>query len=83
MQLPATATLAQAGALLAQLDAAPDAIDASALVVFDTSTLALLLEARRRAAARGARLAVHGAPAKLRELARLYDVEELLSLEPT
>lgn len=81
MQLPATATLAEAGALLAQLDAGTDAIDASALATFDTSAVALLLEASRRAHARGKTLVVRNAPPKLVELAKLYGVGGLLSFE--
>jgi len=84
MQLPTTATLAEACSLLGELGSSnPDVIDASALKDFDTSALALLLEARRRAEARGAQLSVRGAPPKLVELARLYGVEGLLSLEAT
>jgi len=83
MQLPATATLAEACSLLAQLGAGVDSIDAAALQTFDTSTVALLLEARRRAEARGAKLVVRNAPPKLFELATLYGVEGLLSLEGT
>ncbi len=79
LQLPASATFGDACQLLAQLDGA-DAVDASQLQTFDTSAVALLLEARRRAEARGATFRVTGAPPKLRELARLYGVEELLSL---
>ena len=75
--LPPVATFEQAAALLAGLDGA-DEIDASALVDFDTSVLALLLEAQRRALARGGSVAVAGAPAKLVELARLYGVDTLL-----
>ena len=81
--LPATATLAQASELLRGLAGEATEIDAAALNDFDTSAVALLLEARRRAEARGARLVVHDAPAKLVELARLYGVDGLLSFEPT
>jgi len=83
MQLPATATLAEAPSLLAQLDAGADEIDAAALQAFDSSAVALLLEARRRAGARGVKLVVRNPPPKLVELARLYGVDELLSLEAT
>jgi phospholipid transport system transporter-binding protein len=83
MVLPATATLAEACAMLAQLGQDTDVIDASAMKHFDTSVIALLLEARRRAEARGTETVVHGAPPKLRELAKLYGVEELLSLAAT
>jgi len=82
MQLPAVATLAQACSLLSQLGAADvDSIDAGALRSFDTSAVALLLEAQRRAKARGAVLVVRNAPAKLVELARLYGVDGLLSFD--
>jgi phospholipid transport system transporter-binding protein len=59
-------------------------IDASALQAYDSSTIALLLQARRlaQAARAGRGFEVVGAPAKLAELARLYGVEELLSLSP-
>ncbi len=84
LQLPASATLGDACRLLEQLgEGGADEIDASQLQAFDTSAIALLLEARRRAEARGASFRVTGAPAKLRELARLYGVEELLSLAET
>jgi phospholipid transport system transporter-binding protein len=48
---------------------------------FDSSTVALLLEARRRA--QGGAFVVRNAPPKLRELAKLYGVEELLSFDET
>ncbi len=87
MQLPPAASIEQGSEMLGLLDAALAAeasgtlsIDASALVNFDTSTLALLLEAERRAKALGRDIAVTGVPHKLVELARLYGVEELLPL---
>lgn len=90
LQLPAIATLDEAAALAATLPAAmanggsaPVQVDASALQSFDTSAIALLLQARRLAKAAGRALEVTGAPAKLAELARLYGVEELLSLAPS
>ena len=64
MQLPATATLEQAAALAAELPAAVAErsgvlhIDASALTALDSSTLALLLQARRLAQAAGRTVAV-------------------------
>jgi phospholipid transport system transporter-binding protein len=88
MQLPASATLADAPALLAQLDQAlaggsgPLQVDAAGLKNFDTSAIALLMQARRQAQAAGRAFSVVGAPPKLGELARLYGVEELLSLSP-
>jgi phospholipid transport system transporter-binding protein len=81
MQLPAAVTLAEAGALLAQLGADVDTVDASALTTCDTSAVALLLEARRRAHGRGVTLVVRNAPQKLVSLARLYGVDGLLSFE--
>jgi phospholipid transport system transporter-binding protein len=86
MQLPATATLEQAAALAATLPAAVAGgsgvlrVDASALTAFDSSTIALLMQARRLAQAAGRGFEVAGAPAKLSELARLYGVDGLLSL---
>ena len=85
MQLPADAHLDHAAELAARLPAAvaegrgPFTVDASALKAFDTSTIALLLQARRLAQAAGRGFAVHGLPAQLRQLAALYGVEELLS----
>lgn len=89
MQLPPSATLADAPALLAQLDQAlasgsgPLQVDAAALHNFDTLTIALLMQARRRAQAAGRAFSVVGTPAKLAELAQLYGVEELLALSPS
>ena len=86
MQLPATATLHQAAALAATLPAAVAAgngvlrIDASALTELDSSTLALLLQARRLAQAAGRTVVVDGAPLKLRQLAALYGLAGLLPL---
>lgn len=83
--LPASLTLADARATLARLGpllAAADApvLDASALQQLDSSAVALLLECRRQAAARGRTLRVTGAPPKLAQLAQLYGVAELLAL---
>ena len=88
MQLPATATLDNAAALAATL---PDAVasgsgvlrvDASALLAFDSSTIALLLQAQRLAQAAGRGFEVVAAPAKLVQLAKLYGVDGLLCLSP-
>ncbi|MEN9628800.1 MAG: hypothetical protein RJA10_2027 [Pseudomonadota bacterium] len=88
LKLPAVASLEQAPALLQEVDAALAAagsrtlqVDASGLTEFDTSAVALLLHAQREARTRGATLQVLGAPPKLRELARLYGVDELLPLD--
>jgi len=84
MQLPPTLTLAQAGAALRALGAAgfDGPVDASQLREFDTSALALLLQAKRQALARGQAFEVRGAPPKLRQLAQLYGVDQLLGLGP-
>ena len=88
MQLPATATLNEAAALAATL---PEAVaggsgvlrvDASALNAFDSSTIALLLQAQRLAQAAGRGFEVVGTPTKLLELASLYGVDSLLALSP-
>ena len=53
-------------------------LDASALRQFDSSALAVVLECQRLAQASGRGFAVRGAPAKLAQLAKLYDMDELL-----
>ena len=54
-------------------------VDASALQVFDSSALAVLLECRRSALAAQQPFAVHGLPPALAGLAALYGVSELLA----
>jgi phospholipid transport system transporter-binding protein len=85
LALPQRLTMAEARATLAALQpqlAAADApvVDASALQVLDTAAVAVLLDCRRQALARGRSLVVAGAPPKLRQLARLYGVDDLLGL---
>jgi phospholipid transport system transporter-binding protein len=53
-------------------------IDASALEKFDSSALAVLLQCRRDSVAYGKSFAVTGQTSKLRELANLYGIGELL-----
>lgn len=53
-------------------------VDASALQQFDSSALAVLLGLRRALLAQGATLTVQGLPPRLRDLATLYGVAELL-----
>ncbi|MFN9449286.1 MAG: lipid asymmetry maintenance protein MlaB [Rubrivivax sp.] len=53
-------------------------LDASALQDVDSSALALLLDAQRQAQALGLTLSVNGAPDRLKQLAALYGVAELL-----
>ena len=61
----------------------PQAVaDASALRTFDSSALAVLLDCRREALAQGKTFAVARMPAKLRDLAALYGVAELLPETP-
>ena len=60
--------------------AAAVAVDASALKHFDSSALAVLLECRRVAEAAGRGLEVRHAPAKLKQLARLYGLDEVLGV---
>lgn len=89
MKLPQTVTMDEAPALAAQLPAQARTgsgelrVDASGLAVFDSAAIALLLELRRTAEAAGRGFQVHGAPAKLVELARLYGVDALLALSPS
>jgi phospholipid transport system transporter-binding protein len=86
MKLPEDATLDHAAALAATLPAAVTQgdgiwrIDASGLKSYDSSTIALLMQARRLAQAAGRGFAVDQVPTQLAQLARLYGVEELLSL---
>jgi phospholipid transport system transporter-binding protein len=87
--LPAELTHAQATAcarMLAQaLRARPEATvvaDASALERFDSSALAVLLDCRREALAVGKNFSVANMTPRLRELAGLYGVAELLQPVP-
>ncbi len=56
-------------------------VDASALECFDSSALAVLLDARRNALALGMAFGVTGMPSRLRALAALYGVQALLPEE--
>ena len=83
--LPAELMHAQASAclqaLLRGLESEPSeqvVIDAAALQRFDSSALAVLLELRRRCLATGKGLAISGLPSRLRDLASLYGIGELL-----
>jgi phospholipid transport system transporter-binding protein len=53
-------------------------IDASALLRFDSSALAVLLEFRRECLAIGRHFSIQGLAPKLAELAKLYGIAELL-----
>jgi len=56
-------------------------VDASALRVFDSSALAVLLAARREALAAGKEFSVRDLPARLQQLARLYGVGTLITAD--
>ena len=86
--LPPELTHAQATASLRMLMQAMKAhkekhlvVDASALKVFDSSALAVLLECRRTALEFGKTFAIKALPASLGSLAGLYGVQELLTAE--
>lgn len=83
--LPAELTHAQAPTCLdmllkaARAERAPHMlVDATALTRFDSSALAVLLACRREGLHDGKSFAVHGLPARLRELAGLYGIAALL-----
>ena len=85
LKLPAVLVHAQASACRTQMVQAMAAtqdrvvlLDASDLQQFDSSALAVLLACRREALALGRRLQVQGLSDRLRELATLYGVLELL-----
>ena len=88
LTLPAQLTLPQARAVLeallqslrgqTQAQQAQWVCDASALQVFDSSALAVLLECRRHALAAGKTFAVRALPPALAGMAALYGVAELL-----
>ena len=87
--LPAELTHVQANTCLGMLREAARGtqaeavlVDASALVRFDSSALAVLLECRRDALHDGKPFAVRGLPARLQELAQVYGVRELLNELP-
>lgn len=88
LTLPATLLHGQANACLDQwvgqlpAELPPTvALDASALTEFDSSALAVLLGLRRVLIQKGACLQVQGMTPRLRELASLYGVLDLL--QPT
>lgn len=85
--LPQTVTLREAQDTLRMLSQALQrdggealTLDASPLRELDSGALAVLLECKRLAQAWGKGFAVHGAPPKLLELAKLYGVDQLLAL---
>ena len=83
--LPGEVTHAQAQACMRMLTEGlrqhrsdPVVADATALVRFDSSALAVLLACRRRAQGQGRAFGVRGLHPRLRELAGLYGVGPLL-----
>lgn len=65
-------------ALASNAGAKTVAVDAAALREFDSSALAVLLAVRRSVLARQATLQVQNLPPRLRDLAAVYGVSELL-----
>lgn len=92
LALPPKLTHSQAAATLAGLQQALTAstasiatdtalvLDASALMQFDTSALAVLLECRRTVLAQGRTLQVQGLPVALQQISVLYGVDGLLGV---
>lgn len=92
LKLPARIRLTDAPGIWVQLEGALKAeavqvgnaagsllqLNAGELSEFDSSALTLLLSAARLCGAQGLQLQVREAPLKLRELARVYGVDELL-----
>lgn len=85
LQLPRELTYRQARECLLRLRplvtdyAGPQVpVDASAVKVFDSSALAVLLACRRAALAAGKQLQVSGLPKGLHSMAVLYGVQDLL-----
>ena len=71
--------------LVQGLRSAPEAVvvaDAGGLARLDSSVLAVLLECRREALALGKPFSVSRMPQRLRELATLYGVAQLLPASP-
>ena len=84
--LPADLTRSQASACLQMLVQGLRAltdkdmvVDAGALERFDSSALAVLLELRRESQAQGKTLSIRSLPVRLRDLATVYGIGELLS----
>ncbi len=86
--LPADLTRNQASACLQMLVQGLKAlsgvavvVDATALARFDSSALAVLLELRRESLAHGKGLRIRALPERLRDLATVYGIAELLTAE--
>lgn len=83
--LPAEITNQQARSAAAALQHGLEAVqgaqvlvDASAMLKFDSSALAVLLQCRREALKRGKSFAVQGISSRLHDLATLYGIDGLL-----
>ncbi len=76
-------TFAEAGPVLATASALPlpreGVVDCSGIGAFDSAAIAVLLALRRRAAGESRQLEFAGLPERLKALATLYDVEEMLA----
>ena len=79
-EAPACLQMLQRG--LAAQSGSSTVVDAGALLQFDSSALAVLLECRREARARGRGFAVRGLAPRLRELATIYGIAGLLPAAP-
>lgn len=84
--LPADLTRGQASACLQMLtqglralNGASVVVDAGALERFDSSALAVLLQLRRESQAQGSDLTIASMPQRLRDLATVYGIVELLT----
>ncbi len=91
LKLPAVLTHDQATALVKTFEAVllaepanrePVVADAGSLSRFDSSALAVLLACRRQAQALGRAFYVSGLPPRLRQLAGLYGIAELIPDAP-
>ena len=85
--LPAVLMQAQAQAVATELAAVLSAcvpeggealLDASSLIQFDSSALAVILACRRAVLAKGAQLRVTGLPERAQALAKVYGLSALL-----
>ena len=74
----AASAVAALGVMLARETATGVVADASALQEFDSSALAVLLACRRQVLAAGKVFSVRALPDRLRQLAGLYGVQDLL-----
>lgn len=87
LTLPPTIGLAEAKDVMRPLQKAVASepadcltLDASGLQQFDSAALAVVLECRRLATSSGRKFVLHAPPSRLRQLARLYGVAELLGI---